>query len=275
MAPDGSGVTRLTRGGDYFLPQWSPDGQSIAFRRLLESQAAEVGLVPSDGSAPVLLTEGESPNVVRTPVNWSPDGQRIAFVSLLDNVGFGMWSLARSGGQRQRMLPNLELGALAWSQAEPSRIAYSEYANQKYADIWMADSESSTPTNLTKGRVHSPSFPRWSPDGRQIALQGYARLPDGTIEGLMNHADGSGAPTAEVFVIDVESDALTRLTYNTDDDLRPVWSPDGESLLFTSSRGGDYDIWLMPLDAPEQARDLIDDADSPFEEKDADWDWGR
>jgi Tol biopolymer transport system component len=274
MAPDGTGVTRLTEGGDFYLPQWSPDGASIAFRGMRGAPAADVGLVATDGSLSVLLTEGESPNLVSRPVNWSPDGQRIAFAALLDG-GLRMSSIARSGGQQQTMLPNLELTALAWSRSEPVRIAYGDYVNAKNGDIWVADSDGSNPINLTKGQVYSPSLPRWSPDGKQVALQAYALAADGTIEGFASHSDGVGAPGAEVFVIDIESDVLTRLTYEPGDDLVRSWSPDGKSLLVASDRDGDVDIWLLPLDTPEQARNLIDDADAPAEDNDPDWDWGR
>jgi Tol biopolymer transport system component len=272
MAPDGSGVTRLTRGGDFALPQWSPDGETIAVRRLLEEQSADVGLVSLDGSDPVLLTAGESPSVANRPVTWAPDGQRLAFASWREDEDMILWSVSRSGGQGQRLLPNLESDAVNWSRAGSPRVVYTQYQGTKNSDLWLADSLDSPAQNLTQGRVYAPAHPRWSPDGTRIALQGFPLLPDGTLERLADHSSGLG-PTADIFVIDVDSGVLTRITDDPGNDIRPVWSPDGETLLIASDREGDGDIWLLPLAAPEQAINLTDDADVPAEDKDADWYW--
>jgi Tol biopolymer transport system component len=55
----------------------------------------------------------------------------------------------------------------------------------------------------------------------------------------------------------------------------PAWAPDGQSLYVSSDRDGDYDIWQVPLDAPELARNLIDDADNPRDDSMPDAYWPR
>jgi len=72
----------------------------------------------------------------------------------------------------------------------------------------------------------------------------------------------------------VSTHELTRLTDNDQDDQTPAWTPDGKSLFFMSGRDGDEDIWKMPVDAPEQAVDLIDDADAPSSDIMPDCFWG-
>ena len=39
-----------------------------------------------------------------------------------------------------------------------------------------------------------------------------------------------------------------RLTFSPADDIEPDWSPDGRGIVFASSRGGDFDIWVMRAD---------------------------
>ena len=42
---------------------------------------------------------------------------------------------------------------------------------------------------------------------------------------------------------------LHRLTYTSRDEVAPVWSPDGEWIVFQAqSDGGDWDLWIMDKD---------------------------
>ncbi|BBI61906.1 hypothetical protein HSBAA_32120 [Vreelandella sulfidaeris] len=42
----------------------------------------------------------------------------------------------------------------------------------------------------------------------------------------------------EIYIMDVGSRSLERITNNNSIDTEPAWSPDGQSLLFTSDRSG-------------------------------------
>lgn len=85
-------------------------------------------------------------------------------------------------------------------------------------------------TGRILGRVGSPQmsifFPELSPDGRSIAVS--AR------DGETNDRD--------VWVHDVGSGAKRVMYPAKGNDNFPVWSPDGKELIFTSSRGGGYDM---------------------------------
>jgi len=45
---------------------------------------------------------------------------------------------------------------------------------------------------------------------------------------------------------DCTPEAAVRLTTDPAFDEDPVWSPDGSKIAFTSERGGDYKVWIMP-----------------------------
>jgi Tol biopolymer transport system component len=286
MASDGSNVRRLTVGGDFYFPEWAPAGDAIACRWVSSVDNAEVGLLPLDGGGPVALTRGEHVDLYAQPVHWSPDGQRLGFASRRDGA-HKMWVTSRSGGGQAPLgLPVALARDAVWSTPDGSRIAYggfgdavptAEHGSRAARDLWVAPAEgSSEPVNLTRGRVLAPAYPRWSPDGRHIAFSGFALLPDGTLEQSSGHAEsGYAPPNDEIFIVDVETTELTRLTNNDRVDHAPVWSPDGQALLVTSYRDGDGDIWLLPIDAPEMARNLIDDGESSDQEDHlADWYWG-
>jgi Tol biopolymer transport system component len=79
MRPDGSGRRQLATDampGIYRSPDWSPDGQRVAF---VEENAGQILIAHLDGS-PTEVLEACRNRVCDDPA-WSPDGTRIAFTS--------------------------------------------------------------------------------------------------------------------------------------------------------------------------------------------------
>jgi Tol biopolymer transport system component len=72
--------------------------------------------------------------------------------------------------------------------------------------------------------------PAWSPDGKRIAFY--------------SERDGN----AEIYLMNVDGTAVTRLTDTRADEGYPAWSPDGRTISFDSDRGGNFDIYAMNPD---------------------------
>ncbi|HTT42514.1 MAG TPA: Tol-Pal system beta propeller repeat protein TolB [Steroidobacteraceae bacterium] len=72
--------------------------------------------------------------------------------------------------------------------------------------------------------------PTWSPDGKRLALT----------------LGGSGG-NPDIYVLDLASQTLTRLTDDPAIDTEPEWAPDGKSLYFTSDRAGSPQIYQIGL----------------------------
>ena len=68
--------------------------------------------------------------------------------------------------------------------------------------------------------------PTYSPDGKQLAL---------TLSGSAGNLD--------IYVLDLATQNLTRITDDPAIDTEPAWSPDGKTLYFTSDRGGAPQIY--------------------------------
>jgi len=77
-------------------------------------------------------------------------------------------------------------------------------------------------------RVGVNGAPEWSPDGRKLAL---------TLGG------SSGNP--DIYILDLSSQDLTRVTDDPAIDTEPVWGADGHSLYFTSDRAGSAQIYQI------------------------------
>jgi TolB protein len=70
--------------------------------------------------------------------------------------------------------------------------------------------------------------PAFSPDGRKLVL-------------TLGGADGN----LDIFVMDIVSKAIQRLTTNRSIDTEGTWSPDGETIYFTSDRSGGPQIYRV------------------------------
>lgn len=80
--------------------------------------------------------------------------------------------------------------------------------------------------------------PAWSPDGRKLALT----------------LGGSGG-NPDIYILDLDSQGLTRITDDPAIDTEPNWAPDGRSLYFTSDRAGSpqiYQVGVQPGARPKR-----------------------
>jgi Tol biopolymer transport system component len=78
MKSDGSDTRQLSTGEDLDTePAWSPNGQSIVFRRSFNAGSSDLFVVAAAGGQPVQLA---MPGEQRMPV-WTPDGGRLVFVN--------------------------------------------------------------------------------------------------------------------------------------------------------------------------------------------------
>jgi Tol biopolymer transport system component len=108
------------------------------------------------------------------------------------------------------------------------RIAFSSDRSGSF-EIWVCNSDGSSPVQLTSFGGAYTGTPHWSPDGRWIAF------------------DSRPGGKAGVFVISSEGGEPRRVTEGNWDDIVPSWSRDGKWIYFSSNRGGDKELWKVPV----------------------------
>ena len=96
--------------------------------------------------------------------------------------------------------------------------------------------------------------PDWTFDAG-ASNRGWTLSPDGSRIALRMRTEAG----FDIWVKELPRGPLSRLTFYDGDDRKPQWSPDGESVLFISNRGDDYDVWVRRADGTGEAEVVVDD----------------
>ncbi|MFP3854157.1 MAG: protein kinase domain-containing protein, partial [Anaerolineales bacterium] len=131
------------------------------------------------------------------------------------------------------------------------RIAFvSDREDGRTLQLWTIRPDGQDPTQLTFGPGNKQD-PDWSPDGQRILF-----VADGGTDDFGNDLG------LDIWVINADGTGIQNVTHHPGDDVQPEWSPDGETIAFTSNRVNELDqIFLMPTDCLDQEEGACWDVD--------------
>jgi TolB protein len=156
---------------------------------------------------------------------------RIAYVSVQGQGAAQRYQLVVADADGENFKIILEssqpIMSPAWS-ADGQWLAYVSFEN-RLSGVYVQTVRTGE-RRLVSARAGVNGAPAFSPDGQRLAL---------TLSGSNGNLD--------IWVLDLGTQALTRLTDDPAVDTESAWSPDGRSIYFTSDRAGGPQIYKLDV----------------------------
>ncbi len=168
---DGSDARQLDRlRGDKQTPNWSPDGERVAFRWVPSDYDDPTPLLVLDANGTIAVDLTKETGVAGWSPSWSPDGKRLVTAARRRGEATeGLYVMNSDGsGARRITPPGREAQYAAWSPAG-DRIAFT-YVESGGFDLFTIHPDGSGLRRLTRdGAGGENNWAMWSPDGNEIA----------------------------------------------------------------------------------------------------------
>ncbi len=196
-------------------PEWSPDGQWIAFLSK-RGEKTQIHVIRVDG--------GEAFQVTHTDNNikdfeWSPDSQKIAFLQSEDKSKEEKKRKEKYGGFAVED-EEYNLNQIWVADFKPAQL------NQKLRPDQLKDTvyaEKLKAKLLLDSATFSINRFKWSPDGKKIAME---HQPDPLINSFFK---------ADISIYDIATKTHKLLINNLSYDGLIDWSPDGDAILYQTN----------------------------------------
>lgn len=214
-----------------WLPAYDPTGASLAVTRPNPDNSITLEILDREGKQRILHKE-QFPTLILAP-QWSPDSKQMVF-------GIGLFSAFLdftigekkpfdpvNGGAQVGMI-NADGSGFHLVTSGPNNNAFPSFSPDGKHIVYRTMGASEQGLRIMNLDDHSimqltqewDNFPIWSPKGDRIA---FVRRT---------------GPDFQIFTIRPDGKDLTQLTDTHGIDAHLAWSPDGERLLFSSSRKG-------------------------------------
>ena len=249
ISPDGSKLAYITRmndqdnvmvrraasGGvatqrtfrDVLDMSWGPDGK-LYFSDSNGESSYICSVNAEQGNMVNQLTNGTVND--KNPVTL--DGKIIFFTRTSKNGPY-VWSLDRDNGTLTSCAPGFMPCPVP---GDPESFYCVRNSSTGRSEIWLVNFVKGQESLLLSDESHSFTHPTLSPDGKWIVVQGNAKSSKDKKVNL------------DIYVVRTDGSNLTQLTYDSHNDMCPVFSKDGKSIFFISDRGNKkekYNIWKM------------------------------
>lgn len=261
--PTGAATEVITTTREDSRGAWSPDGSMLAFNSDRTGEM-NIWLFSLESRQSRQLTRGPGGDF---QANWSPDGKRIVFFSSRSGNA-DIWSVNIDSGLLEQLTQTTSVDVNPFISPDGKLIAYNSDQSGR-PEVWIMNADGGEARQLTNVGVMG-HFLRWSAGGDAIVF----RCPGGgTPKTLQVGIDGGDPESlAEVVggshmsfspdysrIMDVIGhktlwvsplrEGKPEKVFEFDDpDVRidyPVWSPDGQWVLFDRFRPKGGDIWMI------------------------------
>jgi len=243
-------LVQIESGRNDSNPVWSPRGTFIAFERSM-GEKKEIHITLSDGT-PIQtiyfrLSDGAKETKFFFPgvseetsynagITWSPDESRFVYMSNGGKGNYDIYLQDLGDIGPLRLTDHKEKdGQAHWSPVADCIVFVSGRSGN--GDLYLLNLRTRALTRLTGGGK-AYLYPQWSPDGKRL---------------VMMHGSSDNHNIILINDVTKPRESQKNLTTWPHDDLRPIWSPNGEKIAFYSNYNpeGDPKIWSIVVIAAD------------------------
>ena len=227
------------------VPAISPDGTQLAyvgdkdftlnmFLRSLEEGKEKTSKIVESGSS----TSYESLRYFDTAMNWSPDGTKFSFVAKAGaNEAIYIVNAKKKKVVKKLTFPKLTgLAAPSWSP-DGNRLIFAGLDGGR-TNLFIVHEDGTNLVRLSKDRF-AYLHPQWSPDGKKIAYT--------TDRGPNTNIDNMIFGGYNIALYDLETGESELLTQTGGNHINPIWSKNGDRILFISDMSGIPNVYSIDL----------------------------
>ncbi len=147
---------------------------------------------------------------------WSPDGRKIAFTSMRDG-NLEIYVMNADGSDQRRLTDN---PATDWGPTWSSDGAYIAFVSNRNGQmqLFLMNADGGNQRSIIPETEIFGWAPSWSPKRNEIVF--------------VSDQDGD----SELYLLKLDTSRVIQLTSNDLQDERPMWSPDGEQIVYMGAR---------------------------------------